>query len=162
MRQYLNLTVYTSSVFIQIILASFSVLCSLQAVPTSKGQALADEYGIKFFETVSVLKINSSFYCLPNFYKIKIKLLLQSAKTNLNVEEVFFSIARDIKQRLADTDSKAEVITLVQSYEIASQDSIFVSVRLLIMVKQLTRITQSICSHKIFECLLVHCCSLLH
>ncbi|MBA0740222.1 hypothetical protein Gogos_013440, partial [Gossypium gossypioides] len=56
---------------------------SKRAVPTSKGQALADEYGIKFFET--------------------------SAKTNLNVEEVFFSIARDIKQRLADTDSKAEV-----------------------------------------------------
>lgn len=25
------------------------------------------------------------------------------------MEEVFFSIARDIKQRLADTDSKAEV-----------------------------------------------------
>ncbi|KAK5804298.1 hypothetical protein PVK06_031947 [Gossypium arboreum] len=55
---------------------------SKRAVPTSKGQALADEYGIKFFET--------------------------SAKTNLNVEEVFFSIARDIKQRLACTDSKAE------------------------------------------------------
>ncbi|KAK8496608.1 hypothetical protein V6N13_024759 [Hibiscus sabdariffa] len=55
---------------------------SKRAVPTSKGQALADEYGIKFFET--------------------------SAKTNLNVEEVFFSIARDIKQRLVDTDSKAE------------------------------------------------------
>jgi hypothetical protein len=34
---------------------------------------------------------------------------LQSAKTNLNVEEVFFSIARDIKQRLADTDSRTEV-----------------------------------------------------
>ncbi|XP_039007687.1 ras-related protein RABE1a-like [Hibiscus syriacus] len=51
------------------------------AVPTSKGQALADEYGVKFFET--------------------------NAKTNLNFE-VFFSIARDIKQRLADTDSKAE------------------------------------------------------
>ena len=34
---------------------------------------------------------------------------LQSAKTNMNVEEVFFSIARDIKQRLADTDSKADV-----------------------------------------------------
>lgn len=29
------------------------VLTSKQAVPTSKGQALADEYGIKFFETVS-------------------------------------------------------------------------------------------------------------
>jgi Ras-related protein Rab-8A len=57
---------------------------SKRAVPTSKGQALADEYGIKFFET--------------------------SAKTNLNVEEVFFSIARDIKQRLADTDSKSEVL----------------------------------------------------
>ncbi|GMN57274.1 hypothetical protein TIFTF001_026395 [Ficus carica] len=53
---------------------------SKRAVPTSKGQALADEYGIKFFET--------------------------SAKTNMNVEEVFFSIARDIKQRLAESDSK--------------------------------------------------------
>ncbi|KZV24503.1 hypothetical protein F511_37464 [Dorcoceras hygrometricum] len=37
---------------------------SKRAVPTSKGQALADEYGIQFFET--------------------------SAKTNLNVEQVFF------------------------------------------------------------------------
>ncbi|KAL0703747.1 hypothetical protein Bca4012_070172 [Brassica carinata] len=45
---------------------------SKRAVPTSKGQALADEYGIKFFETV------------------------------------FFSIAKDIKQRLTDTDSRAE------------------------------------------------------
>ncbi|KAE8702488.1 Ras-related protein RABE1e [Hibiscus syriacus] len=55
---------------------------SKRAVPTSKGQALADEYGIKFFET--------------------------SAKTNLNVEEVFFAIARDIKQRLADSDARVE------------------------------------------------------
>ncbi|EPS65216.1 hypothetical protein M569_09561, partial [Genlisea aurea] len=54
----------------------------------SKGQALADEYGIKFFET--------------------------SAKTNLNVEEVFFSIARDIKQRLSDTDHKAEQPTSIK------------------------------------------------
>ncbi|KAL6128272.1 hypothetical protein ACLB2K_071627 [Fragaria x ananassa] len=53
---------------------------SKRAVPASKGQALADEYGIKFFET--------------------------SAKTNLNVEEVFFSMARDIKQRLAESDSR--------------------------------------------------------
>lgn len=35
---------------------------------------------------------------------------MQSAKTNMNVEEVFFSIARDIKQRLAESDSKAEVL----------------------------------------------------
>ncbi|KAL5740883.1 hypothetical protein ACOSP7_029761 [Xanthoceras sorbifolium] len=59
---------------------------SKRAVPTAKGQALADEYGIKFFET--------------------------SAKTNFNVEQVFFSIARDIKQRLAETDSKAEPQTI--------------------------------------------------
>ena len=37
---------------------------------------------------------------------------MQSAKTNLNVEQVFFSIARDIKQRLVDTDSRAEVFKL--------------------------------------------------
>jgi hypothetical protein len=37
----------------------FSILTfffEMQAVPTAKGQALADEYGIKFFETVSNLK----------------------------------------------------------------------------------------------------------
>lgn len=33
----------------------------------------------------------------------------QSAKTNMNVEDVFFTVARDIKQRLAETDSKPEV-----------------------------------------------------
>ncbi|TYI07906.1 hypothetical protein ES332_A10G258900v1 [Gossypium tomentosum] len=66
---------------------------SKRAVPTSKGQALADEYGIKFFET--------------------------SAKTNLNVEEVFFSIARDIKQRLTESDNKAEPTAL----KINQQDS---------------------------------------
>lgn len=59
---------------------------SKRAVPTAKGQALADEYGIKFFET--------------------------SAKTNMNVEDVFFSIGRDIKQRLSETDSKAEPQTI--------------------------------------------------
>jgi Ras-related protein Rab-8A len=52
---------------------------SKRAVPTAKGQALADEFGIKFFET--------------------------SAKTNLNVENVFFTIARDIKNRVAESDS---------------------------------------------------------
>jgi Ras-related protein Rab-8A len=33
---------------------------------------------------------------------------MQSAKTNMNVEDVFFTIARDIKQRLDETDSKPE------------------------------------------------------
>ncbi|CAL5422535.1 unnamed protein product [Camellia sinensis] len=65
---------------------------SKRAVPTSKGQALADEYGIKFFET--------------------------SAKTNMNVEEVFFSIARDIKQRLTEADTKAEP----QAFKISQSD----------------------------------------
>ncbi|XP_022742687.1 ras-related protein RABE1c-like isoform X2 [Durio zibethinus] len=36
----------------------------------------------------------------------------RSAKTNLNVEEVFFSIACDIKQRLAESDNRAEPMTL--------------------------------------------------
>ena len=40
--------------------------------------------------------------CLEPIYE-------QSAKTNFNVEQVFFSIARDIKQRLTENDSKAEV-----------------------------------------------------
>lgn len=46
-------------------------------VDTSKGKALADEYGIKFLET--------------------------SAKNSVNVEEAFTTLARDIKKRLIDT-----------------------------------------------------------
>ncbi|CAM6099443.1 unnamed protein product [Calypogeia fissa] len=48
-------------------------------IAKAQGQALADEYNIKFFET--------------------------SAKTNFNVEEVFTSIARDIKIRLEQTNT---------------------------------------------------------
>ncbi|KAL8129902.1 hypothetical protein V2J09_019057 [Rumex salicifolius] len=70
---------------------------SKRAVPTSKGQALADEYGIKSPPEMALMG----------------NLVSQSAKTNLNVEEVFFSIARDIKQRLADTDTKAEPPTAI-------------------------------------------------
>ncbi|XP_024314146.1 ras-related protein RABE1c [Brachypodium distachyon] len=36
----------------------------------------------------------------------------KGAKTNLNVEQVFFSIAKDIKQRLVKTDSKPEDRTI--------------------------------------------------
>mmetsp|Transcript_19973 Transcript_19973/g.27665 ORF Transcript_19973/g.27665 Transcript_19973/m.27665 type:complete len:214 (+) Transcript_19973:326-967(+) len=48
-----------------------------RVVPTADGQALADEFGIQFFET--------------------------SAKSNVNVENAFFAIARDIKNRLQDS-----------------------------------------------------------
>jgi len=47
-----------------------------KVVETARGQALADEYSIKFFET--------------------------SAKSNTNVVEAFTSIATDIKKRLMD------------------------------------------------------------
>lgn len=52
-------------------------------VTRAQGQALADDYRIKFFET--------------------------SAKTNLNVVEVFTSIARDIKIRLEETNTTIEL-----------------------------------------------------
>lgn len=47
--------------------------------------------------------------CSDNCFDFTLHCVFQSAKTNLNVEQVFFSIARDIKQRLAETDSKPEV-----------------------------------------------------
>lgn len=82
-------------------------------MPTSNGKALADEYGIKFFETVSISymlpKLDLHSFICASLLIPKVH-VLQSAKTNLNVEEVFFSIARDIKQRLAETDTKAEVL----------------------------------------------------
>ena len=48
-----------------------------RAVSTEQGQALADELGIPFMEV--------------------------SAKTNVNVEKAFFSLASDIKKRIVDT-----------------------------------------------------------
>ncbi|TVU50200.1 hypothetical protein EJB05_01562, partial [Eragrostis curvula] len=52
---------------------------SKRGVATATGQELADKYGIKFFET--------------------------SAKADLNVNHVFFSIAHDIIHRLTETNS---------------------------------------------------------
>jgi hypothetical protein len=49
-----------------------------QAVTTKQGQDLADEFGIKFFET--------------------------SAKSNTNIDEAFRSIAVDIQKRLAESE----------------------------------------------------------
>lgn len=48
-----------------------------RAVSTEQGQALADELGIPFMEV--------------------------SAKSNINVEKAFFSLASDIKKRIIDT-----------------------------------------------------------
>ncbi|KAG0331655.1 GTP-binding protein [Podila humilis] len=50
-----------------------------KVVQKDQGQALADEFGIKFLET--------------------------SAKSNICVEEAFFSLARDIKKRMIDTQT---------------------------------------------------------
>lgn len=53
-----------------------------RAVSTEQGQALADELGIPFMEV--------------------------SAKSNINVEKAFFSLAADIKKRLSDTAAKEQ------------------------------------------------------
>ncbi|KAF9926622.1 GTP-binding protein, partial [Linnemannia zychae] len=50
-----------------------------KVISKDQGQTLADEFGIKFLET--------------------------SAKSNIGVEEAFFSIARDIKKRMIDTQT---------------------------------------------------------
>ena len=51
-------------------------LVAKRTVPAARGQALADQHGIRFFET--------------------------SAKNSINIEEAFSTITRDIKQRLLD------------------------------------------------------------
>lgn len=53
-----------------------------KAITKEQGQELADEFGIKFLET--------------------------SAKANINVEDAFFTLARDIKKRLIDTHTQQE------------------------------------------------------
>ncbi len=53
-----------------------------RVVSTERGQQLADELGIPFLEV--------------------------SAKSNINVEKAFYSLAADIKKRIIDT-SKSEV-----------------------------------------------------
>jgi len=54
-------------------------LVSKRAVIAARGQALADQHSIRFFET--------------------------SAKNSINIEEAFSMITRDVKQRLLDGGS---------------------------------------------------------
>jgi GTPase SAR1 family protein len=56
-----------------------------RAVSTERGQALADELGIPFLEV--------------------------SAKSNINVEKAFYSLATDIKKRLSDTQKTEQAST---------------------------------------------------
>ncbi len=61
-------------------------------IDSARGQALADEYGMKFFET--------------------------SAKNNINVEKAFFEMAREVLKRLMEQDAKegkGPVVTLPPS-----------------------------------------------
>ena len=53
-----------------------------RAVSTEQGQALADELGIPFLEV--------------------------SAKSNINIEKAFYSLASDIKKRLIDSNKDAQ------------------------------------------------------
>ncbi|KXN72065.1 ras-domain-containing protein [Conidiobolus coronatus NRRL 28638] len=51
-----------------------------KVITTEQGQALAEEFGIKYVET--------------------------SAKSNIGVDDAFFSLARDIKKRIIDTQAE--------------------------------------------------------
>ncbi|KAL4578757.1 hypothetical protein LXL04_014888 [Taraxacum kok-saghyz] len=66
-----------------------------------KGQAIADEYGIRLFET--------------------------TAKTFMNVEEVFFSIIRDIKQRFVETDTKAKPMMIKDKQQTQDAGSLVIA-----------------------------------
>ncbi|GAB4817579.1 hypothetical protein N2152v2_004625 [Parachlorella kessleri] len=65
---------------------------SKRAVPYSRGQALADEFKLQFFET--------------------------SAKNNVNVDEVFQSIARDIITRLRDSGDSSHSGSQAQTLKV--------------------------------------------
>lgn len=65
-------------------------------VSTEQGQALADELGIPFMEV--------------------------SAKTNINIEKAFYSLAGDIKKRLMDSSKDSSAATGGQSSGIAVGD----------------------------------------
>jgi Ras-related protein Rab-8A len=66
-----------------------------KAIVREQGQALADEFNVKFMET--------------------------SAKANINVEEAFFTLARDIKKRLIDTHTQDQQNSQNKRHELESK-----------------------------------------
>jgi len=64
-------------------------------VSKERGEQLAIEYGIKFMETSAKASINveDAFFTLAR----DIKFMETSAKASINVEDAFFTLARDIK-----------------------------------------------------------------
>eukprot|EP01097_Dermamoeba_algensis_P006747 TRINITY_DN420_c0_g1_i5.p1 TRINITY_DN420_c0_g1~~TRINITY_DN420_c0_g1_i5.p1 ORF type:complete len:217 (-),score=38.65 TRINITY_DN420_c0_g1_i5:167-817(-) len=71
-----NIEQHATSDVNKILIGNKCDMVDKKVVDTERGQALANEFGIKFLET--------------------------SAKNNINVEEAFFTLARDIKKRLID------------------------------------------------------------
>ncbi|OUM70195.1 hypothetical protein PIROE2DRAFT_56884 [Piromyces sp. E2] len=61
---------------LEILIGNKCDILEKKVITKEQGESLADEFGIRFLET--------------------------SAKSNIGVEEAFFSLARDIKKRLID------------------------------------------------------------
>lgn len=68
-----------------------------RAVSTERGQALADELGIPFLEV--------------------------SAKSNINVEKAFYSLAAEIKKKLSETQKNEAATTGGTGVNVADQSS---------------------------------------
>lgn len=68
-----------------------------KVITTEQGQALADEFGIRFVET--------------------------SAKSNIGVEEAFFALARDIKKRIIDHATEQKATSTPANVQLDGNDS---------------------------------------